>query len=51
MVRRVVCLGVILVLAGLPACGNDTKPATNTGRVVPDPEGALKPKDPVGKGG
>jgi hypothetical protein len=51
MVRRLLCLGVLLTtLLGVTACGSETKPSP-TQRTVPDPEGGAKPKDSGGRPG
>jgi hypothetical protein len=48
MVRRLLCLGaVLLILLSVSACGS-SKPTTKT---VPDPDGNYVPKPGGGKGG
>jgi hypothetical protein len=48
MIRRFLCLGVILMMTSLPAC-SDTQP-TPKAPAVPDPEGNVKPKIGGAKG-
>jgi len=49
MIRRLLCLGALLILLSASAC-NDTKPTTAP-KTVPDPEGNPVPKPGGAKSG
>jgi hypothetical protein len=51
MVRRFLCLGLMLCLTlALPACSSDSKPVAKP-PAVPDPEGGAKVTGPAGRPG
>ena len=51
MLRRILCLGLLVCLTlGLAACNSDSKPSVRQS-TVPDPEGGAKVLGPAGKGG
>ena len=51
MVRRFLCLGLMVCFTlGLAACNNDSKPSARP-PAVPDPEGGAKVTGPAGRPG
>jgi len=51
MVRRFLCLGLMLCLTlGVAACNSDSKPQVKQ-QTVPDPEGGAKVTGPAGRPG
>ena len=44
MIRRFLCLAMVLLLLAIPACGSDgNAKGKNKGPVVPDPDGDARP--------